>query len=137
MRHVTGHVIRCGRATLCITVFVVFGAVVRGRGYNIGGGSNRLFEVVEVGTSLGPPSEHGDIVIFVNTLVFIAKTIVPLRRGGSRTIVCQPGLWPLGPPLPCVILTLPEYGLLTSPSLPHLPFVLRKVNGNKQALQSN
>ena len=37
----------------------------------------------------------------------------------------------------CVVLTLPEHGSLTLPSLPRLPFVLQEVNGHKQAERSN
>ena len=50
VRGVTGRAMPCGRAILCITVFVVFGAVARGGDYNIDCGSNRLFGVIEVAT---------------------------------------------------------------------------------------
>ena len=90
VRRVTGRAMRCGHTTLCITVFVVFGAVVRGGNYNIGCASNRMFGVVEVGTSPGPPAntKHGSVVLFVNTLVLIAEIVVRLWWGSSKTIVC-------------------------------------------------
>ena len=61
---------------------------------------------------------------------------IMVRRFKDRYLLIQPVESRVVAEL-CVVIALPDHGLLTLPCLARLPFILQEVNGYKQAEGSN